>query len=144
MSKARRADGTALVLAALLGACHGGGRSSPEPGAVDRPGPSVVARRDTLQDVALSMDELIRRRVPGVDVRGSGSSLQIRVRGTAGLTGTGEPLIVVDGVTLQSVSALSGVNPADVDRIELLKDAAASIYGVRGTNGVLVITTRRR
>jgi TonB-dependent SusC/RagA subfamily outer membrane receptor len=54
-----------------------------------------------------------------------------------------DALVVIDGVAQQSPNSLLDVNPADVVRIQVLKDAAAAIYGVRGQNGVLVITTRR-
>jgi TonB-dependent SusC/RagA subfamily outer membrane receptor len=71
----------------------------------------------------------------------------VRVRGGGGVLGDGEPLFVVDGVPLRALGpggALDGIVPEDVARIDVLKDAAsAAIYGSRGANGVILITTRR-
>jgi TonB-linked SusC/RagA family outer membrane protein len=90
-----------------------------------------------------------------------GSAVRIRVRGQNSFNGSGDPLYVVDGVPIYSgnfsnpdgavnnVAAnngniLSTLNPADIESVEVLKDAAASaIYGARGANGVVVITTKR-
>jgi TonB-dependent SusC/RagA subfamily outer membrane receptor len=75
-----------------------------------------------------------------------GGGFAVRVRGTAGLPGYREPLYVVDG---QAVEVLPGrgidwLDPADIARIEVLKDAAElTYYGGRGANGVVVITTKR-
>jgi TonB-dependent SusC/RagA subfamily outer membrane receptor len=91
------------------------------------------------------IEEMMRGRAPGVEVRRVGHDFRIRVRG-AGALGGGEPLIVIDGMPMQqtSVSALAGLNPNDVQRIDVLKDAGATaMYGSRGSNGVIVITTRR-
>jgi TonB-dependent SusC/RagA subfamily outer membrane receptor len=60
--------------------------------------------------------------------------------------GNGEPLYVVDGMPLLARSlsgALDGISPRDIARIDVLKDASAGIYGSRGMNGVILITTRR-
>ena len=86
---------------------------------------------------------LIAGRVAGVDVRRTvgGYSVQIRGAGTSG--GPREPLFVVDGVELM-MPGLPDLDPNDVARITVLKDAgAAAIYGSRGANGVVLITTRR-
>ena len=70
---------------------------------------------------------------------GAGSS--IRIRGTATLEGGADPLYIVDGA--QGVS-IDGINPADIESIEILKDAAsAAIYGSRSANGVIIITTKK-
>lgn len=94
------------------------------------------------------VEELILGRVAGVQVhRLPGGRYSVRVRGAASIVGDGEPLYVLDGVPLQSLgpgTTLDGIAPADVARIDVLKDAAsASIYGVQGANGVILITTRR-
>ncbi len=71
----------------------------------------------------------------------------IRIRGVSSLTGTNNPLIVVDGYPLPDQSAdniLNSFGTGDIETIDVLKDAAAaSIYGVRGSNGVIMITTKR-
>jgi len=58
--------------------------------------------------------------------------------GDDAVNGTADPLILVDGVP---VDDLSGINPGDVKSVEVLKDSSASIYGIRGANGVILITT---
>ncbi|SFQ68244.1 SusC/RagA family TonB-linked outer membrane protein [Hymenobacter arizonensis] len=83
--------------------------------------------------------------MPGVYVQTPsgepGAELQIRVRGGASINASNEPLYVVDGVPVDN---LRGINPTDVANIEVLKDAAsAAIYGSRGSNGVVLVTTKR-
>ena len=80
------------------------------------------------------------------------SGFKIRVRGVATINGDQEPLYVIDGIPIDKVdesingspiNALIGINPEDIESIEILKDAsAAAIYGSRGTNGVVLITTK--
>jgi TonB-dependent starch-binding outer membrane protein SusC len=116
-----------------------------------------VVKSDKLRDVPeVSFDKMISGKMPGIMITSAsgqpGAASQIRVRGISSLTSGNEPLIVVDGTPVmqgdQSVftntsNALSSINPNDVESITLLKDAsAASIYGSRGANGVLIITTK--
>lgn len=87
----------------------------------------------------------LQGQLAGVQVRTTtgepGSDMQIRVRGAASVNASSDPLYVVDGVPIDN---LSGVNPADIQSIEVLKDAAsAAIYGSRGSNGVVMVTTRK-
>ena len=89
-----------------------------------------------------------------------GSPVKIRIRGTASINGTQEPLWVLDGIPLEGTdipnidnlndvndiyqTSIAGLNPTDIDNITVLKDAAATaIYGARAANGVIVITTKR-
>ena len=97
----------------------------------------------------LNVVELIRGRMPGVQVvQRSGGELSLRVRGatTAGFQ-TADALLVIDGTQIiagSQASVLAGMNPHDVARIEVLKDAGATaIYGLRGASGVVVITTKQ-
>ena len=70
-----------------------------------------------------------------------GADLQIRVRGAASVNANSDPLYVVDGVPMNS---LTWLNPADIATIEVLKDAASSaIYGSRGSNGVVIVSTKK-
>ena len=78
----------------------------------------------------------IRGRVPGVEVRGT----SITIRGRNSINSGTEPLILVDGVEINDLSVIS---PNMVESINVLKDASSSIYGVRGANGVIIITTRK-
>lgn len=81
------------------------------------------------------MYEYLEGKIPGVTVVGD----KIRIRETGPLNSFGEPLLMVDGM---EVSDLHHINPNDVDSVEVLKDASASIYGARGGNGVVLITTK--
>ena len=122
---------------------------------------SVVSLKseDLLNTVVSSIDQGIQGKAAGVVVSfnsgqpGSGSS--IRIRGIGSIEGTLEPLYVIDGVPINTpsgigattgptISPLETINPKDVESIEILKDASATaIYGARGANGVILITTKR-
>ncbi|MFO7853429.1 MAG: TonB-dependent receptor plug domain-containing protein [Bacteroidota bacterium] len=79
---------------------------------------------------------MIQGEVPGVTVRGN----TITIRGIHSVTSSSEPLYVVDGVIARSILH---INPINVESIDILKGAAATIYGVRGANGVIVINTKK-
>ena len=87
----------------------------------------------------------LQGQLAGVEVRSTtgepGSELQIRVRGAASINADATPLYVVDGIPVDDLGSL---NPGDIQSIEVLKDASSSaIYGSRGANGVVLITTRK-
>jgi TonB-dependent SusC/RagA subfamily outer membrane receptor len=90
---------------------------------------------------------LIRRSSPGVLVStGPDGGLIVRIRGSGSFYGSEEPLYVIDGVSLPLGSGghLAGINPEDIVSIKVLKDPPeTALYGVRGANGVILITTRR-
>jgi TonB-dependent starch-binding outer membrane protein SusC len=93
------------------------------------------------------VEELIRDRVPGVQVRRlANGDYSFRIRGTRSIIGNNEPLVVIDGMPVSSQVmhvALAGLSPNEVVRIDVLKDAGlTAAYGSRGANGVIVITTR--
>ena len=107
-----------------------------------------------------SVESALQGKAPGVQViqnaGNPGNGLSIRVRGPASLNAGNQPLYVVDGVPItqgafgqfgtggQDVTAISALNPDEIASIDILKDAAASaIYGSRGSNGVVMITTKR-
>lgn len=102
---------------------------------------------DVNQSSISRLGDLLESRFAGVNVRRTrGSGYSVTVRGTSSLFGTNEPLYVVDGVELGSFPAQGPpeLNPADIKSIVVLKDAgAAAIYGSRGANGVIIISTRR-
>lgn len=91
------------------------------------------------------LEELIASRLAGVRlVRRPDGSVSLRIRDAGNLNGDGEPLFVVDGMPLAASTRLDFLNPNDVARVELLKDpASTAAYGLRGVNGVILITTRR-
>jgi TonB-dependent SusC/RagA subfamily outer membrane receptor len=85
--------------------------------------------------------------IPGVQVTAlPGRGFSVRIRGASSFYGSTEPLFVLDGMPLNSgPNGLVGISPGDVRRIEVLKDAGSlAMYGVRGANGVILITTGRR
>jgi TonB-dependent starch-binding outer membrane protein SusC len=103
---------------------------------------STISGRDLSTIQATHIEELLNL-VPGVDVWYSGGRMNVRVRGTRSLIGPNEPLFVVDGVPMSN-SATEAIPPSQVFRIDVLKDASATaMYGSRGANGVIVITTKR-
>ena len=88
------------------------------------------------------VEQMIQARFSGVQVTPKAGGFAIQIRGTGSLGSGNEPLVVIDGAT-RTVQDLGTVHPRDVVRIEVMKDAAASFYGSRGANGVIIITTRR-
>ncbi len=105
-------------------------------------------------------DQALRGKVPGVQVVQSsgtpGSSISVLIRGSGTINSSNQPLYVLDGVILstgslsqvgtgdQTLNVLSDINPNDIESYEVLKDAAAAaIYGSRGANGVILITTKK-
>ena len=113
-----------------------------------------------------TIDALLQGRAAGVQVTqnaGSpGSGVSVKIRGASSLRGNNEPLYVIDGVIISSAgedaanasadsnsleesqNGLNGINPRDIESIEVLKDASATaIYGSRGANGVILITTKK-
>lgn len=103
-----------------------------------------VARRNSPTSVA----DMIDGRFPGVEVRRLASGgVSIRIRGNRSLNSDQEPLYVIDGVPQRSVpgGALADLSPNDIKSIEVLRDAGStSVYGSRGANGVILITTKRQ
>ncbi|EKU89674.1 TonB-dependent receptor [Bacteroides oleiciplenus] len=108
----------------------------------------AVSRMNTesLSERSLARAEsALQGNLAGVNVRTvtgePGENMQIRIRGAASVNASSDPLYVVDGVP---VSDLTSINPADISSIEVLKDAAsAAIYGSRGSNGVVIVTTQK-
>ncbi len=92
--------------------------------------------RDTQTKSYSDMYEYLQGRVPGLQVT---PDKRIIIRGIGSINSSTEPLILVDGA---EVSDLSTINPHDVKTVDVLKDGSSSIYGVRGANGVILITTK--
>ncbi len=125
---------------------------------------SSVVVEDEVSRQSATVDQLLQGRAAGVQVTQNSanpnSGVSVRIRGTNSLRGNNEPLYVIDGVIISSAgedviptgtgntgqeaqSGLNGLNPRDIERIEILKDASATaIYGSRGANGVVLITTK--
>ncbi len=100
-----------------------------------------------------SFQQAIQGQVAGLNITSNsgapGGASTVRIRGTSSITGGSNPLYVVDGLIIQSGSGIAGdpfatINPNDIASVTVLKDAsAAAIYGARGANGVIIITTKR-
>jgi TonB-linked SusC/RagA family outer membrane protein len=106
---------------------------------------SVVSTREFAQQPITRLDQVLQGRAAGVQVTQSngapGGDSRVRVRGANSVLGNNDPLYVIDGFVGANYSLL---NPADIESIQILKDAAStSIYGSRGANGVVIITTKK-
>lgn len=126
---------------------------------------SSVNVSETISRQYTTVDQLLQGRAAGIQVTQNaanpGSGISVRIRGTSSLRGNNEPLYVVDGIIISSASedvvatggnntgqeqqnGLNGINPRDIEDIQVLKDASATaIYGSRGANGVILITTKK-
>ncbi len=113
----------------------------------DVTGAVVSVRAEDVGREITSFEDLVQG-LAGVTVRRlANGGISLRIRGSASLSSDSEPLYVINGVPIRAASgqALMGVNPRDITRIDVLKDAGASaIYGSRGSNGVVLIFTTRR
>lgn len=91
--------------------------------------------------------EALQGKAAGVDITTSerpGTVGEIKIRGSRSLSADGDPLYVVDGVPLLSGVSIETINPRDIESIDILKDASATaIYGSRGANGVVIVTTKQ-
>lgn len=108
---------------------------------------SKTSGEDLTQYSGSNFEQKILGRLSGIQINETngqpGSDAQINIRGVGTLTAGSNPLIVVDGVPLAEGSALSSINPNDIESVDVLKDAAsAAIYGSRAGNGVILITTK--
>ncbi len=105
-----------------------------------------ITAKDMTKGNIVTAENLISGRVAGVNITTSGapgSGSQIRIRGGSSLNASNDPLIVIDGLPIQGVD-LNSINPNDIDSFSVLKDASATaIYGSRGANGVIIITTKK-
>lgn len=119
-----------------------------EMAAEDVVGATSSLDEELFQDLKVSrVEELLAGRIPGLQVVRTGRGYSLRIRGIGSIMGNNEPLVVVDGMPVQAFGTpgdLGWINPHDIERIDVLKDASStSIYGSRGANGVIVITTKR-
>jgi TonB-linked SusC/RagA family outer membrane protein len=110
-------------------------------------------RNEKLREMpVVSVEQAVSGRLAGVQVQQTsgqpGAGISVRVRGVSSIAGGNEPLYVIDGLPqfnddVRGANGLATINPSDIESIEVLKDASATaIYGSRGANGVVMITTR--
>ena len=153
-----RSKSTTLSDVIVVG--YGTVKKSDLTGAVTR-----IGREDLIKDAPTNVLQALQGKIAGVNVTQNdgapGAGLSIRVRGSNSFLGGTEPLYVIDGVPFnnsssgstplsigddekQTLNAMSFLNPNDIESIDILKDASATaIYGSRGANGVVIITTRK-
>ena len=125
-------------------------------------GSVTTVKNDELLQASTSFDNILGGAVAGLDATSSsgqpGASINIRIRGGNSINGGNEPLYVIDGVLIYNSNSatqtgvsyadsnfnpLASINPSDIESIEVLKDVSASaIYGSRGANGVIIVTTK--
>lgn len=115
---------------------------------VDVTGAMVSVSAESLNErPVLNAVEALQGRAAGVDITTNqrpGELGSIRIRGSRSLTASNSPLFVVDGIPLMSSSGIETLNPRDIESIDILKDASATaIYGSRGANGVVLVTTKK-
>ncbi|HEA23300.1 hypothetical protein LCGC14_1455530 [marine sediment metagenome] len=109
---------------------------------------SVQAEQLSIVQTSSAIDA-VKGQVSGVDIQSSGGrpgqTSTVRIRGRRSITASNDPLYVVDGIPLIDGSeSMSDINPQDIDNLQILKDAAATaVYGSRGANGVILVTTNR-
>jgi len=127
---------------------------------------NTVKVDDIMIPSATSIDQMLEGRVPGMILMTNSGEVgvvpKIRIRGTSTLVGNREPLWVVDGIIVEDPvpvspeelndpdyinrigNAIAGLNPQDIERLDILKDAAATaLYGAKAANGVIVVTTKK-
>lgn len=115
----------------------------------DLTGSVAQVQMEKIQDIpANSVEGLLQGRVAGLQVTSAsqdpGAGSTVIIRGASSLRGSKSPLLVVDGFPLGDAGDLKQINPSDIVSIDILKDASASaIYGSRGANGVILVTTRK-
>ena len=108
---------------------------------------STIKKESIEQQITISFDDAIAGQLAGVNITQNsgapGTTSEINIRGIGTLTSGKNPLLVIDGFPSSESTDLSSVNPNNIESIEILKDASASsIYGSRGSNGVILITTK--
>ena len=124
----------------LTVACSNSGRKTPTPPA------NVATDSQWAGQNAARVEELFAGRFAGVEVTKIPGGISVRIRGGSTINGSNEPLYVIDDMVIDPGpgGALVGINPADVAKIEVLKDiGSTAMYGSRGANGVILIRTKR-
>jgi TonB-dependent SusC/RagA subfamily outer membrane receptor len=135
---------TALSCWVLLGLTAGCAPSTARTEPVAQP---TVTSEDVARNPGESIEKTLQAKVPGVLItRTADGSIALQIRGTSSFSGNTAPLYVIDGSPTEAGpgGALQGVSPYDIDTIKVLKDPAeTALYGMRGANGVIIVTTKR-
>jgi TonB-dependent SusC/RagA subfamily outer membrane receptor len=126
----------------LLAVCAAGCAS----GNTTPPGPQEVTAEDVARNSSIPIEQVLQTKFPGVIISTSNGGLVVQIGGPKSFGNGGEPLYVIDGspMTPGPGGVLSGVNPYDIESIRVLRNPAdIAVYGMRGSNGVILITTKR-
>jgi len=116
-------------------------KTAPDPDAAK---PTVTAA--DLRNPNEPIEVVLQRKAPGLVITRVGDEIVVQIRGSSSYNGTATPpLYVLNGLPFRPGTAgvLSGINPADIETIKLLRAAEAGLYGIDGANGVIVITTKK-
>jgi TonB-dependent SusC/RagA subfamily outer membrane receptor len=132
---------TALALGLSVGCAHG--RNAMVQGSPQRRSAALTAE-DIERSPAVPVEQLLVAKVPGLMLtRGQDGRTVIHIRGMTSLLDDGEPLYVVNGIALGDAGNIWAINRYDIASVEVLKDpATTSAWGIRGSNGVIVIKTK--
>jgi TonB-dependent SusC/RagA subfamily outer membrane receptor len=128
------------TLFGLMTACASGGARPPAP---ER---STVTSEDLANNPQEPIERVLQAKVSGVTVkRTNDGGIALQIRGASSFDGSDAPLFLVDDMPMEPGpgGALTGVDPYSIESIKVLKGAEAGIYGIRGMNGVIVITTKK-
>lgn len=140
MRSSHRAALALLALFAVSTACGSARAGSPAPERGTVSGDELRATNEPIERV-------LQRKVPGlVVIRTSDGGIALQIRNASSYTGSPKPaLFVVDGQPFNPGpnGALTGIDPYEIETIKVLRDAEAAIYGMDGSNGVIVVTTKR-
>ena len=121
---------------------YGVQRKSDVTGAITRVGAKEIEARPVVNAM-----QALQGKAAGVDITSNerpGELGTVLIRGNRSISASNDPLYVVDGVPLMSASAIETINPRDIESVDILKDASATaIYGSRGANGVILVTTKK-
>jgi TonB-dependent SusC/RagA subfamily outer membrane receptor len=141
-----------LPVAFLVGLGSGCGHrnapaaAAPPPSSTSSPSSTVTAE-DIAKAPGQSVEQVLMGRFPGVEVtRAPGGGFAVRIRGGSSIRSGNTPLYILDGVAIDPGpnGYLTGVNPHDIESIQVLKEPAeTALYGLRGANGVIIIKTKR-
>ena len=130
-----------LLIAGFIVACGGKKQQSQT-----TPAAPTVTSDDIARSPGESIEDQLMSRFPGVTVLRTARGTAIRIRGATSLNGTNEPLYIIDGMRVRpgSDGVLAGLDPHDIEMIQVLKDAVSMVtYGGDAANGVIVIRTKR-
>ena len=129
-----------MLIGFAAGCASGNTRREPAPG-------QTVTANDIQEQTGEPIEKVLQDKVPGVLItRTSDGGIAVQIRGASSFYGSNQPLYVIDDMPIQPGpgGALTGVNPYDIESIQVLKNPAdTGVYGMRGANGVIVIKTKK-